>query len=90
MNWVMPALQKFNTSSFTVMINNSRFGKVYIIGQLVGLVYSETIVILTISANHLTAFVDMQPAATVGNKCRPRLNEYLTSLRGAELVEMCI
>ena len=72
------------------MINNSRFGKVYIIGQLVGLVYREIIVILTFSSTHLTAFVDMQPAATVGNKCQPRLNEYFTSLRGAELVERCI
>jgi hypothetical protein len=89
MNWLLPALQKFNTSCFNVMINNSRFGKVYIIGQLVGLVYLETIVILTISSNHLTAFVDMQPAATAGNKCQPIPNEYFTSLRGAELAEMC-
>lgn len=83
MNWLLPALQKFNTSCFTVMINNSRFGKVYIIGQLVGLVYPETIVILTISSNHLTAFVDMQPAATAGNKCQPIPNEYFTAGRRA-------
>ena len=73
---------------FTVMINNSRFGKVCIIGQLVGLVYPETIVILTISSNHHTAFVDMQPAATAGNKFQLIPNESLLHC-GAPSLQKC-
>ena len=87
---MLPALQKFNTSCFTVMINNSRFGKVCIIGQLVGLVYPETIVILTLSSNHHTAFVDMQPAATVGNKFQPIPNESLLHCGAPSLLKCAI